>query len=355
MPHKILIVDDEKQICEELSEYLSSRGYACETASGTGQALEALHGDSEPAIVLTDIKMPGRDGLDLIATAQAEIGQNLEFIIITGHGDTDDAISALRLGAHDFLQKPIDLKHLNHVVQRADRLLYLRRMESLKRESLEAEVDARTAEVQTLLEDLSTAYEEGLDILALAAEYKDPETGDHIRRIGAYAALLVSQLDWSQDRQDLITLAAPLHDVGKIGTPDAVLLKTGKLDPDEMAEMQKHAEIGYRILSLSKHPVMQMAANIAWCHHEHWSGDGYPRGLAGKDIPVEARLVAFGDIYDALRSDRAYKEGFDHAQALNIMIEGDGRTMPGHFDPELMEVFRDHTDSFGEIFTEFTK
>ena len=352
MPHKILIVDDEEQICEELSEYLAGRGYDCAAASGTGQALEALHGDSEPAIVLTDIKMPGRDGLDLIATAKAEIDQDLEFIIMTGHGGTEEAIAALRLGAHDFLQKPIDLKHLNHVVQRADRMLYLRRMEHLHRESLEAEVEARTAEVRSLLEDLSGAYEEGLDILALAAEYKDPETGNHIRRIGTYAGLLASQLGWSPKRRDLIVLAAPLHDVGKIGTPDAVLLKPGKLDPGEVAVMKTHAEIGYRILSRSKHPVMQMAANIAWCHHERWSGDGYPRTLAGKDIPVEARIVAVADIYDALRSQRPYKPAFDHAKALDIMLAGDGRTKPEHFDPELLEIVRHQAAAMAEIFAE---
>lgn len=352
MPHKILIVDDEEPIRRELAEYLTRKGYDCEEASGVGLALAALHRNAEPAIVLTDIKMPGRDGLELLTTAQTEIEQDLEFVIMTGHGGIDEAIGALRLGAQDFLQKPIDLKHLLHVVERTDRMLYLRRSERLFQEGLKAEVEAKTAEVRSLLDDLETAYREALDILALAAEYKDPETGSHIRRIGAYSRLMAAELGWSPRRQELIELAAPLHDVGKIGTPDAVLLKTAKLSPDEVTVMKEHAEIGYKILRRSDHPVMRMAANIAWNHHERWDGSGYPRALKGEEIPVEARIVTFADIYDALRSERPYKPGFDHDRALAIMLEGDGRTMPEHFDPELLKTFRAKEGDFARIFTE---
>ncbi len=352
MPHKLLIVDDEDHIRQELVEYLTRKGFDCAEASGVGPALAALHRNAEPAIVLTDIKMPGREGLELLTTAKAEIGQDLEFVIMTGHGGIDEAIGALRLGAQDFLQKPIDLKHLLHVVERADRMLYLRRSERLLQEGLKAEVEAKTAEVRSLLDDLETAYRESLEVLALAAEYKDPETGSHIRRIGAYSRFIASQLGWSPRRQELIELAAPLHDVGKIGTADAVLLKTGKLSPGEVVVMKEHAEIGHRILSRSQHPVLRMAANIAWCHHERWDGSGYPRGLEGEEIPIEARIVAVADIYDALRSQRPYKAGFDHDRALAIMLDGDGRTMPEHFDPELLEIFRANGGDFARIFTE---
>ncbi len=351
MPHKILIVDDEDAIREELFEYLTHKGYGCVDAAGVGPALEALHGDPELAIVLTDVRMPGRDGLELIVTAKAEIGRDLEFVIMTGHGGKSEAIGALRLGAQDFLEKPIDLKHLLHVVERTDQMLHLRRSKRLFEESLKSEVAAKTAEVGFLLTSLETAYQEALDLLALAAEYKDHETGRHIKRIGAYSGLLAAAISWPAERQNLIGSAAPLHDIGKIATPDAVLLKPGKLTSDEMVVVQQHAEIGYRILSRSDHPIMRCAANIAWAHHERWDGSGYPRGLKGEEIPIEARIVAVADIYDALRSERPYKPAFDHEKTLRIMLDGDGRTMPEHFDPELREVFRPTSDKFGDIFT----
>ncbi len=350
MPHKVLIVDDEEPIRRELVEHLTRKGYDCEEASGVGPALAALHRNADPTIVLTDIKMPGRDGLELLTTAKAEVEQDIEFVIMTGHGGVDEAIGALRLGAQDFLQKPIDLKHLLHVVERADRMLYLRRSERLFQESLKAEVAAKTAEVRSLLEDLESAYRESLDLLALAAEYKDPETGSHIRRIGAYSRFMASELGWPAKRQEFIELAAPLHDVGKIGTADAVLLKTGKLSPGEVVVMKEHAEIGHRILSRSQHPVLRMAANIAWCHHERWDGSGYPRGLEGEEIPIEARIVAVADIYDALRSERPYKPAFEHQKARAIMLDGDGRTRPEHFDPGLLEIFRAKSEEFARLF-----
>ncbi len=351
MPTKILVVDDDETIREELVEYLGHKGYDCVDASGAGPALEALHGDSNIAVVLTDLAMPGRDGLELMTTAQSEIERELEFIVLTGHGGKDEAIGALRLGAQDFLEKPVDLKHLLHVVQRGERLIHLRRAERLSRESLEAEVEAKTAEVRSLYANLETAYEEALDLLADAAEYKDPETGVHIKRIGAYARLLAAKLGWPDERQAMIELAAPLHDVGKIGTPDAVLLKPGKLDSGEVVVMKQHAEIGHSILSRSDHPVMRCAASIAWAHHERWDGGGYPRGLKGDEIPIEARIVALADVYDALRSERPYKPAFDHEKTLGIMLDGDGRTMPDHFDPALHAIFRANSDAFAEIFS----
>ena len=350
MPTKILIVDDEDAIREELVEYLGHKGYDCVDASGAGPALEALHGDRDIAVVLIDLVMPGRGGLELMTTAQSEIGRELEFIVLTGHGGKDEAIGALRLGAQDFLEKPVDLKHLLHVVQRGERLIHLRRAERLSRQSLEAEVEAKTAELRSLYANLETAYEEALDLLADAAEYKDPETGDHIKRIGAYSRLMAVELGWPAERQTMIELAAPMHDVGKIGTPDAVLLKPGKLDADEVVVMKQHAEIGHSILSRSDHPVMRCAASIAWSHHERWDGGGYPRGLKGDEIPVEARIVALADVYDALRSERPYKPAFDHEKTLRIMLDGDGRTMPEHFDPALHKIFRANSGAFAQVF-----
>lgn len=352
MTIKILIVDDEPGIRQEVAECLSEEGYECLLAVNGEEGLNLIRDDPSIAVVLADIQMPGRSGLEMIAAAEAETGEerNLEFIILTGHGGAPEAIEALQLGVMNFLEKPVDVDHLVHVVRQAEELVVLKRARQRYQESLKADVEAKTIKIRGLLGTLEDAYAEAVDCLAMAAEFKDPETGNHIRRIGEYAKLVAAELGWPKERRRVIWLAAPLHDVGKIGTPDNVLLKPGKLTPDEVAIMKQHAEIGRRILSSSKHPVMLSAANIALGHHERWDGGGYPRGLKGAEVPIEARITMFGDIYDALRSERPYKPAFDHEKALSIMLEGDGRTDPSHFDPELLDVFRAQSDGFREIF-----
>ncbi|MFT5394030.1 MAG: putative two-component system response regulator, partial [Gammaproteobacteria bacterium] len=171
-------------------------------------------------------------------------------------------------------------------------------------------------------------------------------------RIGEFSQSIAKELGWSKERQKVMLLAAPLHDVGKIGTPDSVLLKPGKLDPNELTIMKQHAQNGYDILFRSKHPVMHAAADIARSHHERWDGSGYPRGLKGTQIPIEARITALVDVYDALRSKRPYKPEFDQEKTLSIMLDGDGRTDPSHFDPELINVFRKLADKFNKIYSQ---
>ena len=352
MTNKVLIVEDEAEIREEVRECLTDEGYDCVEAANGEQGLDLIRRDPEIAVVLADIQMPGRSGLEMIGAAKSEVGdkRELEFIIMTGHGGAREAIDALQLGVMDFLEKPIDVDHLVHVVRRAEELAVLKRARRRFQESLKADVEAKTIEIRGLLGSLEDAYAEAVDCLAMAAEFKDPETGNHIRRIGEYAKLVAAELGWSKERQRVIRLAAPLHDIGKIGTPDDVLLKPGKLTADEVVIMKQHAENGHRILLSSKHPVMLSAANIALGHHERWDGGGYPRGLKGAEIPIEARITSLGDIYDALRSKRPYKPAFEHEKTLSIMLEGDGRTDPSHFDPELLDFFRANSDAFREIF-----
>jgi putative two-component system response regulator len=303
-------------------------------------------------IVLSDIIMPRKSGLEMIRDAKSVVGQNrhLEFIILTGHGGLKEAIEVLKLGAVDFLEQPFGQEHLVPVVRRVEELVFLKHASRQYEASLKADVQNKTLEIQKLLDNLKSAYGESLECLAAAAEYKDPETGNHIRRIGEYAQVIAKELGWSKERQNLMLLAAPLHDVGKIGTPDHILLKPGKLDSDEIVIMKEHAQNGYDILSHSNHPVMLVAANIAKNHHERWDGSGYPQGIKGAEIPVEARVTALVDVYDALRSKRPYKPGFDQEKTLSIMFEGDGRTEPSHFDPELINILRRVAGQFDEIY-----
>jgi len=356
LQESVLVVEDEQHSRTEITELLSDEGFDVHEADNSESALQQLRQKPAISIVLTDIRMPGKNGLELITQAKQESGsdQEREYVVITGDGAVDEAVYALQLGVLDFITKPIDQNRLLHVISRAAELVNLKRSRKHYEQGLEADVRAKTIEIRRLFHNLENAYAESLDCLATAAEYKDPETGNHIRRIGAYAKALAGELGWSHDRQRMIELAAPLHDAGKIGTPESILLKPGKLTSDEIAVMKQHSEIGHRILSRSNHPTMIYAANIAWCHHERWDGGGYPRGLRGDSTPIEARITTLGDVYDALRSKRPYKPAFDHDKTMGIIIEGDGRTMPEHFDPQLIEIFSSQHESFRGIYDQLT-
>jgi putative two-component system response regulator len=354
MVTKVLIAEDEKSIREELVECLTDEDFECIEASNGEEGLNILRRDTEIAVVVSDILMPGKSGLEMVQAAQFESAKDrdIEFIILTGHGGTKEAIEALKLGVMEFLQKPVDLDHLVHVVRRAEELVLLKRVSRHYEAGLEAEVQSKTLEIRKHIGNLENAYGEALECLAVAAEYKDPETGNHIRRIGEYSQSIAKELGWSKERQKLMLLAAPLHDVGKIGTPDSVLLKPGRLNSNELTIMKNHAQNGYDILFRSQHPVMHAAADIARNHHERWNGGGYPRGLKGTQIPIEARITALVDVYDALRSKRPYKPEFTQEKTLSIMLDGDGRTDPSHFDPELIIIFRKLAEKFDKIFSQ---
>jgi len=198
--------------------------------------------------------------------------------------------------------------------------------------------------------ELEEAYFETVIRLTRACELRDNETGAHINRIGEYTFLIARCLDLPADQQKLLSAAAPLHDIGKIGVPDAVLLKTGGYTPDEFNMMKQHTLIGANILTGSTSPLLETAREIALTHHERFDGSGYPQGLTGEDIPLSGRIVMLADVYDALRSERPYKPGFDHDKTCNIILHGDGRTDPHHFDPEILGIFRNEHRWFDEIF-----
>jgi len=348
MDRKILVVDDERPIRSAVTRRLQRLGFQCVEAADGEEAIEVAAKDHQIGVALVDIRMPGKSGLDVIAEIKSKVRGDIGFIVITGHGGFDEAVEALRLGASDFLMKPFSSEQLEGAIHKCLEGLCSTEGKLETQRSLEAQIREKTARIGALAQEVDSARLEALETLAIAAEHRDNDTGEHIRRIGAYAEIMALGLGRSEAAARKVRLAATLHDIGKIGVPDSILMKPGRLTEAEIAVMQAHTSIGHRIVSPSSDEVMRVAAAIALSHHERWDGGGYPRKLAGEAIPVEARIATICDVYDALRSLRPYKPAMDHEAAVKVILEGDSRTRPGHFDPALLQVFRSNAHLLAE-------
>jgi putative two-component system response regulator len=348
---KIMIVDDEPINVKVARKYLKLEGYEQFVTTTDSREAVAIVEKERPDVLLLDIMMPHVSGLDILAALRADKRwAHLPVVILTAATDQTTKRRALELGASDFLAKPVDPTEL---IPRLYNVLTVKRhhdhMEQYAHE-LEAEVLRRTAE-------LARSRQEVIHCLARAAEFRDDDTGRHVLRVGKYARLIGSELGWKGERLNMLEQAAQLHDIGKIGIPDSILLKPGKLGPEEIEIMHKHAGFGKRIMEtlpehesnvLRKHtelgsrllqetdsPILGLASTISLSHHEKWDGSGYPLGLAGEDIPIEGRITAVADVFDALSSKRPYKPPFPLHKCFELLEEGRGK----HFDPVVLDAF----------------
>lgn len=321
---RILVIDDEESNVKTLARVLRAAGY--ERVSTTTDATEflSLYRQQHPDLILLDLHMPKRDGIAILEDLRGIAGPQtyLPVLVITGDTSSEARRRTLLAGAKDYVTKPFEADEL---LLRIANLLETRRLHRdilTQNQLLERRVRERTAE-------LEGAYLDTLERLAIAAEFRDDETGRHTERVGETAALLGSALAMSEDEVFLIRRAAPLHDVGKIGIPDAILRNPEALTPEEWDIMRKHTTIGGRILSGGRSRVVQLAEEIAVSHHEQWDGEGYPRGLSGEAIPLPGRLVMVADVFDALTSDRVYRKAWPAEQVLAYIRQYSGK----RFDP----------------------
>lgn len=339
---KVLVVDDQEANVRLLECILRGAGYTSVASTIDSRQVCELHRQNRYDLILLDLQMPGMDGFQVMKNLkEIETEGYLPVLVITA--EPGHKLRALQAGAKDFLSKPFELAEVR---VRVFNMLEVRMLQKELRnynEVLEQRVRERTAELQD-------SYRETIFTMVRAAEYKDEDTGYHLQRISHYCRELAGRLGLDQDFCDLIFFASPMHDIGKIGIPDDVLLKRGRLTPDEVEVMNGHAALGGKILGNSKSPYLQMGAEIALNHHERWNGGGYPNGKRGEAIPLLARIINICDIYDALRSKRPYKPAFDHPKAVDTITRGDGRTQPEHFDPVILETFKQNIESFRDIF-----
>lgn len=345
---KILIVDDEPANVALLERILGKTGYTnLRTTSDPQEGLE-LWEELEPDLLLLDLMMPHVDGFAFMRRVQESSWMStagyVPILVLTADVTAGTRDRALGSGAKDFLTKPFET---TEVRLRIRNLLETRALHARLNDvnhMLEDRVRERTHALADSLSELSAAHtdlrmsrQETIERLSIAAEFRDDDTGQHIHRMSQYAAILARVVRLDEEKCHLLHMATQMHDVGKIGIPDRVLLKPGKLSPEEREIMERHAEIGHDILAGSEAELLQLAATIALTHHERFDGTGYPNQLAGDAIPLEGRIAAIADVFDALTNDRVYRRAFPLMKALDIMKDGQG----SHFDPFLLDLFFD--------------
>ncbi len=340
MSSGVLVVDDEHAARSVAGRILQSH-YEVQFAADANEAREKLMG-GRIDLMLCDIHLPGESGMELVESLLAREDDDLAVVMITGEDSPSTADRAFELGAYGYLVKPYRRGDLLITVSNALRRRQLEQQSRAYQRELEQDVVVKSLEtehVRGLLrrseESLERSRLETVHKLSLAVEMRDQVTGHHLSRMGAYCEEIARRMHLPDEICSIISLAAQMHDIGKIAIPDRILLKPGPLSEEERGTVETHAEIGKQILQGSESPILQLAESIAWTHHEKVDGSGYPRGIGDGEIPIEGRIAAVADVYDALTRDRPYRQAMPASQATTLMAENRG----AHFDPDVLDTF----------------
>ena len=331
----ILVVDDQPKNIELLEAYLVPQGYEIVKAANGEEAMGKLSGNRIDLILL-DVMMPGMDGFEVTRRVRKDDAHRLlPIILVTAMRETEHRVRGIEAGCDDFISKPVDRTELLARVRSLLKVKAYNDLMSNYRKELESEVTRRTEELKQAFGRIKAASLETIYRLSMASEYKDEDTGPHIRRMSHYCAAVARRMGLDENTIETILYAAPMHDLGKIGIPDRILSKPTKLDPVEWEIMKQHTVIGANILKGSDAEFIKLGETIAQSHHEKWDGSGYPNGLKGIEIPIVGRITAIADVFDALTSKRRYKEPFSVEKSLAIIRGRRG----SHFDPDVMDAF----------------
>jgi putative two-component system response regulator len=333
---RLLIVDDQPANVRLLERILRSNGYSEVLTTTDSPEVPEIYRTHKPDLILLDLHMPEMDGFEVLERLQVMTAEEayLPIVVLTADIATEARRRALAAGAKDFLIKPFDAAE---VVLRINNLLETRLLHqrlSDRNRDLEIRVSERTQQLERTRLEI-------LERLAIAAEFRDDDTGEHVHRVAHNSALLAGTLGMPPEEVELIRRSSTLHDIGKIGIPDAILLKPGKLTADEFATIKSHTVIGSQILGGSEIPLLRWAEEIARTHHERWDGSGYPKGLSGQSIPIAGRIVTIADVFDALTHDRPYKRAWSVTDAVAEIESQSGR----QFDPAVVGAFLDVIES----------
>ena len=328
---RILLVDDECAIWQILGEKLERSGFDWLGRSSGEEALACLEKERFDAVV-SDLKMPGMTGMQLLMEMQKR-QPHLAFIMATGEDDIRTAVEAMKHGADDYLVKPFHLEAAVESLRRALHKKFLEAEVEKYRHQLEEMVEQRTHQLQAAMKRIERAYDQTLEALGAALDLRDTETAGHSHRVSLYCLAIARAIGCTNEQLKTIARGSYLHDIGKIGIPDSVLLKQGKLTPQEMTVMQTHVRIGYELLS--RIPFLASASKIVLAHQERYDGAGYPQGLMGEEIPLGARIFAVADTLDAMTSDRPYRRALPFETARDEIIRESGK----QFDPDVVRVF----------------
>ncbi|MBN1662568.1 MAG: response regulator [Deltaproteobacteria bacterium] len=331
----ILIVDDQPKNTELLEAFLAPQGYEVVMAASGEEALDKLSVNLIDLILL-DVMMPGMDGFEVTRRIRQDHAHRLlPIVLVTALRETQDRVKGIEAGCDDFISKPFDKMELLARVRSLLKVKAYNDLLSNYQKELESEVAGRTEELKLALEKIKAASLETIYRLSMAAEFRDDDTGAHIKRVSFYCAAVARRMELTGNDIENILYAAPMHDLGKIGIPDMILLKPARLNPPEWEIMKQHTVIGAKILKGSDAEFIRMGETIALSHHEKWDGSGYPMGLMGKQIPIAGRITAIADVFDALTSKRVYKEAFSVDMSLNLIREARG----SYFDPDVADAF----------------